>query len=88
MIKTVYEGTWVKAGIGNSIDGYPVLLVATQPDTFESDEGNLEWDTVIALYSKDAREPNRFAFQPLAGGISVFSMEAKEINEQPGNQDR
>jgi len=88
MIKTVYEGDWVKGGIGKSYDGQSVLLIACQPGTFESDEGNLEWDTVVALYSKDAREPNRFTFEPMVGGISVFSMEAKETDEQPRDKDR
>lgn len=54
-----------------------VLFVAVKEGTFESDQGNLEWDTVIALYAKDGKEPQRFEFTPLPNNVSLFKMLAK-----------
>jgi hypothetical protein len=79
LIKNVYEGKYVKAGVMVNQQKENVLVIATHDDTFETDEGNLEWDTVIALYAKDGVEPQRFEFTPQMNnsGIALFKMLAK-----------
>lgn len=79
LIKNVYEGKYVKAGIVVNQHKESVLVIAVKDETFESDEGNLEWDTVITLYAKDGVEPQRFEFTPQANnsGFALFKMLAK-----------
>ena len=79
IIKNVYEGEYVKAGIVVNQHKENVLVIAIHDNTFETDEGNLEWDTVIALYAKDGVEPQRFEFTPQMNnsGIALFKMLAK-----------
>lgn len=79
LVNTVYEGQYVKAGIIINQFKESVLVMAVRDETFESDEGNLEWDTVITLYAKDGVEPQRFEFTPQSNnsGISLFKMLAK-----------
>jgi hypothetical protein len=79
IIKNVYEGEYVKAGIVVNQHNENVLVIAMKDNTLETDEGNLEWDTVIALYAKDGVEPNRFEFTPQMNnsGVALFKMLAK-----------
>jgi hypothetical protein len=77
LIKEVYEGTYVKAAIMTNQHKEEVLVIAAKNDTLETDEGNVEWDTVIALYAKDGVEPQRFEFTPSANGYALFKMLAK-----------
>lgn len=79
IVNTVYDGKYIKAGIVLNQNKENVLVMAVRDETFESDEGNLEWDTVITLYAKDGVEPQRFEFTPQSNnsGISLFKMLAK-----------
>lgn len=76
-IKDLYKGEYVRCTIMKNDHDQNVLFVAIKEGTFESDEGNLEWDTVIALYAKDGVEPQRFEFTPLPNNVSLFTMLAK-----------
>lgn len=78
-MQNVYKGKYVQADIVINQHNQNVLVIAVDDKTFETDEGNLEWDTVIALYAKDGIEPQRFEFTPQMNnaGIALFKMLAK-----------
>lgn len=78
-MNNVYTGDYITASIVVNQHNENVLVIAMKDNTLETDEGNLEWDTVIALYAKDGVEPNRFEFTPQMNnsGVALFKMLAK-----------